>query len=192
LRFAQLLGEATSGGSSQHLATAIHAGIGLLYFIRSRTKLSPDRQCRQESTKMVRWHSFNKALGLFSISETSFSRSEAHTPVHFPRSCFTAKGKKAKASLHKSQGIKIPSLLLVLGYKLALCSLPKARTAFLQKVYACALWPLHWAAKITQKVSVMGETRRKHLSRETFGDFKIIWCFVRWVPKLDRYNTYKS
>lgn len=43
--------------------------------------------------------------------------------------------------------------------------------------------------RLLNKVSLMGETRRKHLFWETFGDFKTIWCFVRWVPKLHRYNT---
>lgn len=39
-----------------------------------------------------------------------------------------------------------------------------------------------WAAKITQKVSLMGETRRKLSSWETFGEFKTIWCCAGWVP----------
>lgn len=39
-----------------------------------------------------------------------------------------------------------------------------------------------WAAKITQKVSLMGEVRRKLSSWETFGEFKTIRCFVGWVP----------
>lgn len=64
---------------------------------------------------MVWWHSFNKALNPSNIFKTSFSKSEAHTRVHFSRPCFTAKRKNAKPSLHKSQGIKIHPLLPILS-----------------------------------------------------------------------------
>lgn len=113
---------------------------------------------------MDRWRGFNKALSPFNISETSSSKSEAHTCVLFSSSCFTIKGKNAKAFPHKSQGIKIPSLLLVLGDKLALCSLPKPMRilpSFLPKLYGCALWPLRLGCWDYSKVSLMGETRRK-------------------------------
>ena len=89
------------------------------------------------------WHSFNKAVSPINISETSFSKSETHTHVHFSSRCFTVKGKNAKASLHKSQGIKIPSLLPLLSDKLALCSLPKkhAHLSFLpsKSIWLCSV-----------------------------------------------------
>lgn len=40
-----------SGGSSQNPAIAKHTGVGLMNFMRSRTKLHPERQFRWKSTK---------------------------------------------------------------------------------------------------------------------------------------------
>lgn len=147
-----------------------------MFFMRYRKKLSSDSQFKQENKKQ-----FDGIARLTNslISLKLYLQSQKLTLMQ--ASPVTASQLKEKVLNNLPTGIRasefpfcyqssVARLLLVTCQSHIHPSFSKYMVVF------CDFYI--WAAKITQKVSLMGETRRKLSSWETFGEFKTIWCCV--------------
>lgn len=161
--------------------------------MRSRTKLSPGKQLRQENTKWIDRRVLTRLLVFLMSLEPHFQNEKQTLAYSSPVPASQLKEKMLKHHPTKVRTSKFPLSYQSLVTNLLFVACQKTSLPPSFKKYMVVFCDLYiWAAKITQGASLIGEMRRKQLSWETFGDFKTIWCFFRKVPKLHRYNTYKS